>query len=67
MPILKSKEKIQHIKNTTFTTIEVQILMFVNIFFKPNHLIHSANIYILNPPGDGFIYFCFLVVIQKAL
>lgn len=29
----KSTEKIEHIKNTSFATIETQILMFVNIFF----------------------------------
>lgn len=34
MPILKAKEKIEHIKNTTFAAIETQILMFVNNFFK---------------------------------
>lgn len=39
-----------------------------NIFFKQtNDLLHSASICILNPPEDGFIYFCYLVVIQKAL
>lgn len=64
----KSTEKIEHIKNTSFATIETQILMFVNIFFlKPNDLLHSASIYILNPPEDGFIYFCYPVMIQKVL
>lgn len=36
----KSTEKIEHIKNTSFATIETQILMFVNIFFFLNLMIY---------------------------